>query len=291
MESPRRFVAPPLTRGAFGRVWDPPLRKYRKLSGERRGGRSRPARPGTKCGSGRAGEDTRPYENTGSCPVNAVGAGPRSARRSRIMFGARRRGASPSPTKDGRSKKWRKPSRRAAVCRPYGFTRAHLSNGRAGEDTRPLQGEERLQVCRRGRRPRRPAAAQCAPLQREKGSMPCAHWGSYPRGDGIAGGASPSPTVLKNLFRNWGRGGPWASADHVPAATSSATPGAGAGPQQRQFSRPGPSGRREFRHSLRFCAPKIQCQAKGVTLVMGVLGGGRHGGREALPNLPIAPTP
>ena len=40
----------------------------------------RPARPGTKCGSGRAGEDTRPYEDTGSCPVNAVGAGPRPAR-------------------------------------------------------------------------------------------------------------------------------------------------------------------------------------------------------------------
>ena len=29
----------PLTRGAFGRVWDPPLRKYRKLSGKRRRGR------------------------------------------------------------------------------------------------------------------------------------------------------------------------------------------------------------------------------------------------------------
>ena len=81
-------------------------------------------------------------------------------------------------------------------------------------------------------------------------------------------------------------------ADHVPAATSSATPGAGTGPQQRQFLQgQGPVARREFRHSLRFCAPKIQCQAKGVTLVMGVLGGGRHGGREALPNLPIAPAP
>ena len=36
---------PPLTRGAFGRVWDPPLRKYRKLSGERRGGRSQTGPP------------------------------------------------------------------------------------------------------------------------------------------------------------------------------------------------------------------------------------------------------
>ena len=55
----------------------------------------------------------------------------------------------------------------------------------------PLQREERLQVCRRGRRPRRPAGAQCAPLQREKGSMPCAHWGSYPRGTALREGQAP----------------------------------------------------------------------------------------------------
>ena len=36
---------PPLTRGAFGRVWDPPLRKYRKLSGKRRRGRSQTGPP------------------------------------------------------------------------------------------------------------------------------------------------------------------------------------------------------------------------------------------------------
>ena len=32
---------------------------------------------GLKCGSGhrRAGEDTRPYKNAETCPVNAVGAG------------------------------------------------------------------------------------------------------------------------------------------------------------------------------------------------------------------------
>ena len=116
--------------------------------------------------------------------------------------------------------------------------------------------------------------------------------GLLPSGEGIAGGASPSPTILKKLFRNLVGEVLGPPADHVPAATSSATPGAGAGPQQRQFLQgQGPAARREFRHSLRFCAPKIQCQAKGVTLVMGVLWGGRHGGREALPNLPIAPTP
>ena len=161
----------------------------------------RPARPGTKCGSGRAGEDTRPYEDTGSCPANAVGAGPRPARRSRILFGIRRRGQAPALQKTDAQKSGRKPFKAGGpVCRPYG-----------GERT---------------------------------------------------------------------------------GSVGSATPGAGAGPQQRQFLQgQGPVARREFRHSLRFCAPKIQCQAKGVTLVMGVLGGGRHGGSEALPNLPIAPTP
>ena len=58
---------------------------------------------------GRAGEDTRPYEDTGSCPVNAVGAGPRSARRSRIMFGARRRGQAPALQKTDAQKSGRKP--------------------------------------------------------------------------------------------------------------------------------------------------------------------------------------
>ena len=88
---------------------------------------------------GRAGEDTRPYENTGSCPVNAVGAGPRSARRSRIMFGARRRGQAPALQKTDVQKVGENLLRRAAVCQPCDFTRAHLSNGRAGGDTRPYR--------------------------------------------------------------------------------------------------------------------------------------------------------
>ena len=35
----------------------------------------------------------------------------------------------------------------------------------------------------------------------------------------------------------------------------------------------GPVARREFRHSLRFCAPEMFCPPQGVTPVMGVLGG------------------
>ena len=84
----------------------------------------RPARPGTKCGSGRAGEDTRPYEDTGSCPVNVVGAGPRPARRSRILFGIRRRGQAPALQKTDAQKSGRKPFKAGGpVCRPYGGER------------------------------------------------------------------------------------------------------------------------------------------------------------------------
>ena len=89
--------------------------------------------------NGRTGGDTRPCENTGSCPVNAVGAGPRPARRSRIMFGARRRGQAPALQKTDVQKVGENLSRRAAVCQPCDFTRAHLSNGRAGGDTRPYR--------------------------------------------------------------------------------------------------------------------------------------------------------
>ena len=73
---------------------------------------------------GRAGEDTRPYENTGSCPVNAVGAGPRPARRSRIVFGVRRRGQAPALQKTDVQKSGRKPFKTGGpVCRPYGGRR------------------------------------------------------------------------------------------------------------------------------------------------------------------------
>ena len=131
---------------------------------------------------GRAGEDTRPYENTGSCLVNAVGAGPRPARQSRIMFGVRRRGQAPALQKTDVQKSGRKPFKTGGpVCRPYG-----------GERT---------------------------------------------------------------------------------GSVGSATPGAGAGPQQRKFLQgQGPVARREFETPLRFCAPGLFCLTQGVTLVMGVRG-------------------
>ena len=112
----------------------------------------------------------------------------------------------------------------------------------------------------------------CAPTERKRKHAVCA-LGLLPSGEGVAGGASPSPTSLKKLFRNWVGEVLGPPADHVPAATSSATPGAGAGPQQRQFLQgQGPVARREFRHSLRFCAPEMFCLTKGVIPVMGVLG-------------------
>ena len=131
---------------------------------------------------GTAGEDTRPYEHTGSCPVNAVGAGPRPARRSRILFGIRRRGQAPALQKTDAQKSGRKPFKAGGpVCRPYG-----------GERT---------------------------------------------------------------------------------GSVGSATPGAGAGPQQRKFLQgQGPVARREFETPLRFCAPGLFCLTQGVTLVMGVRG-------------------
>ena len=132
--------------------------------------------------NGRAGEDTRPYEDTGSCPVNVVGAGPRPARRSRILFGIRRRGQAPALQKTDAQKSGRKPFKAGGpVCRPYG-----------------------------GRR---------------------------------------------------------------TGSVGSATPGAGAGPQQRKFLQgQGPVARREFETPLRFCAPGLFCLTQGVTLVMGVRG-------------------
>ena len=130
---------PPLTRGLSGGSGTRPYEHTGSCPVNAVGAGPRPARPGTKCGSGRAGEDTRPYEDTGSCPVNAVGAGPRPARRSRIMFGARRRGQAPALQKTDVQKVGENLSRRAAVCQPCDFTRAHLSNGRAGGDTRPYR--------------------------------------------------------------------------------------------------------------------------------------------------------
>ena len=142
------------------------------------------------------GSGTRPYEHTGSCPVNAVGAGPRPARRSRILFGIRRRGQAPALQKTDAQKSGRKPFKAGGpVCRPYG-----------GERT---------------------------------------------------------------------------------GSVGSATPGAGAGPQQRKFLQgQGPVARREFETPLRFCAPGLFCLTQGVTPVTGVLGGRRIWTRSVHPEPP-----
>ena len=59
-------------------------------------------------------------------------------------------------------------------------------------------------------------------------------------------------------------------ADNRPTITCSAKPGAELGPQRMQFLQTqGPVARREFRVSLRFCAPKMLCPVHGVTPVMG----------------------
>ena len=50
------------------------------------------------------------------------------------------------------------------------LTRGRNLLGRAGEDTRPYKIWGIFRFCRRGRRPRRPAGAQCAPLQRKRGA-------------------------------------------------------------------------------------------------------------------------
>ena len=53
-------------------------------------------------------------------------------------------------------------------------------------------------------------------------------------------------------------------------SVGSAEQGAVVEPQQRQFLQTqGPVARREFRSSLRFCAPEILCQAAGITPVLG----------------------
>ncbi len=138
-----------------GRASVQPLRKYGKLSGERRRGRSQTGPPITdhvRCSTA---------------------------------------GASPRPTKDGRSKSGRKPFKAGGRVPTLRFYEGAFEQWTGGWGHPPLQREERLQVCRRGRRPRRPAGAQCAPLQREKGSMPCAHWGSYPRGTALREGQAP----------------------------------------------------------------------------------------------------
>ena len=160
--------------------------------------------------SGRAGGDTRPCENTGSCPVNAVGAGPRPARRSRIMFGARRRGQAPALQKTDVQKVGENLSRRAAVCQPYGFTRAHLSNGRTGGDTRPYRERRGSRFAVGAADLGGPRAHTVRPY-REKKEACRVRTGAPTLGGRHCGRGKPLPYGSQESLPELGRGGPWAS--------------------------------------------------------------------------------
>ena len=105
---------------------------------------------------------------------------------------------------------------------------------------------------RRGRRLRRPAKG---PLRFQSPPSSASHaLGTFPLiGGRLAGGRKGRPYGWKWTGR-----------------VGSANPGAGMEPHQRQFLQTqGPVARREFRYSLRFCAPEMFCLIKGVTPVTG----------------------
>ena len=101
--------------------------------------------------------------------------------------------------------------------------------------------------------------------------------GTFPlRGGRLAGGRKGRPYGWKRTGR-----------------VGSANPGAGMEPYQRQFLQTqGPVARMEPQKTAQILrAGNFAPPRRYASPVMGVLGGGRHGGREALPNLPIAPAP
>ena len=158
---------------------------------------------GLKLGSGqwRAGLGPAPTETTEVCLVNAVGAGPRPARRrgKSLPYESQESGSGL-----GRGTPWG--SRRGWCklrCHPHPALRA----------TFPLEGVRRKQ------------AAQCAAPT------------TYP---------APVPLARQIQAQLWNRIGP------------------------EFLQRQGPVARKEFRHSLRFCAPEGFCPLQGVTSVSGV---------------------
>ena len=159
------------------------------------------------------------------------------------------------------------PQERAATLgRPY-KNEMRVRDGRVRTPA-PTKFGGIFRFCRRGRRPRRPAGAHCAPLQQ---GSPLRRHPNVP--DRPTGGASPSPTVLKKLFRDWVGEALGPPAGICTGSVGSVKPGAPTGPHQPKFLQTqGPVARLEFRHSLRFCAPEILCQAKGITPVNGVRG-------------------
>ena len=159
-----------------------------------------------------AGLGPAPTETTEVCPVNAVGAGPRPARRrgKSLPYESQESGSGL-----GRGTPWG--SRRGWCklrCHPHPALRA----------TFPLEGGRRKQ------------AAQCAAPTTENGS-----------------GALARQSQAREQNR-----------------TRSNFP-------QTQ----GPVARKEFRHSLRFCAPEGFCPLQGVTSVSGVRGKRSYGPRRS----------
>ena len=101
----------------------------------------------------------------------------------------------------------------------------------------------------------------------------------------------PTPISFKERALTGGRTDPNARGKAEQPRQREHPPGAGVRPQPRfQTTHPGPEARRRGRQGHRSRAPDGSASFQGKTN-MGVPGGGRHGGREAMPNLPIAPIP
>ena len=132
----------------------------------------------------------------------------------------------------------------------------------------PLQKTKPFRVCRRGRTLAGPPgngrrlgrAAQCAaPTKKRERSEISVGAGPRPA-RGRPHGAAPTgsaarcaaPTAIQHRCRWFGK--PRRRHGTAPAEI---------------FANSGPVARREFRVSLRFCAPEIHCQAKGMTPVNG----------------------
>ena len=159
-----------------GRPSVPPLQKCRDLSDERRRGRSQTG-PRAFARGARIQDVTliRPF---GPPP-------PLLSLRDISPY----QGESSFPLEEGRLAGGQRPP----------LTRGRNLLGRAGEDTRPYKIWGIFRFCRRGRRPRRPAGAQCAPLHREKGAhCECS------LGEGIPPAASRHPPLTRGALA--GRG-------------------------------------------------------------------------------------
>ena len=157
------------------------------------------------------------------------------------------------------------PQERAATWgRPY-KNEMRVRDGRVRTPA-PTKFGGIFRFCRRGRRPRRPAGAQCAPLQQ---GSPLRRHPNVP--DRPTGGASPSPTVLKKLFRDWVGEALGPPAGICTGSVGSVKPGAPTGPHQPKFLQTqGPVARREFR-------PATQILRAGNVL-SGPRGNPRNGG-------------